>query len=179
MSMAGKEGKTETIKERAIYVYLPSIEMARVWKLRADKAGLSTSKFVVDRVEDSMSKEGEETYLSRLQLVERLRKAEDELKSLREENRLLKKLVDNLDKELKRYRGKSFLEGSFEGPRAFSRELIDFLKKGNTLSDDEILADLNIELSDTDLVKSVNRQLEALETYGLVEFTGKGWRWKE
>jgi predicted RNase H-like nuclease (RuvC/YqgF family) len=179
MDMANKEGKTETIKERAIYVYLPSIEMARVWKLRADKAGLSTSKFVVDRVEDSISKEeGEDTYLSRLQLVERLRKAEDELKSLREENRLLKKLVDNLDKELKRYRGKSFLEESFEGSRAFSRELIDLLKKGITLSGDEILANLNIELSDTDLVKSVNRQLEALETYGLVEFTGKGWRWK-
>ena len=107
-----------------------------------------------------------------------MRKAEDELKSLREENRLLKKLVDNLDKELKRYRGKSFLEESFEGSRAFSRELIDLLKKGITLSGDEILANLNIELSDTDLVKSVNRQLEALETYGLVEFTGKGWRWK-
>lgn len=153
--------------------------MADGWKCRADEAGVSVSKFVVERVEDSISKEGEETYLSRLQLVERLRKAEDELKSLREENRLLKKLVDNLDKELKRYRGKSFLEDSFEGSRAFSRELIDFLKKGNTLSDDEILANLNIELSDTDLVKSVNRQLEALETYGLVEFTGKGWRWKE
>jgi predicted RNase H-like nuclease (RuvC/YqgF family) len=179
MGMASKKGKTETIKERAVYVYLPSLEMADGWKRRANEAGVSISKFVVDRVEDSISKEGEETYLSRLQLVERLRKAEDELKSLREENRLLKKLVDNLDKELKRYRGKSFLEDSFEGSRAFSRELIDFLKKGNTLSDDEILANLSIELSDTDLVKSVNRQLEALETYGLVEFTGKGWRWKE
>jgi hypothetical protein len=30
MDMASKEGKAETIKERAIYVYLPSIEMARV-----------------------------------------------------------------------------------------------------------------------------------------------------
>jgi predicted RNase H-like nuclease (RuvC/YqgF family) len=179
MGMASKKGKTETIKKRAIYVYLPSLEMADSWKHRSDKAGVSISKFVLDRVEDSISKEGEETYLSRLQLVERLRKAGDELKSLREENRLLKKLVDNLDKELKRYRGKPFLEDSFEGTRAFNRELIDLLKKGITLSGDEILANLNIELSDTDLIKSINRQLEALETYGLVEFTGKGWRWKE
>jgi len=29
-----------------------------------------------------------------------------------------------------------------------------------------------------DLVKAVGKQLEVLEAYGLVEFTGKGWRWK-
>jgi predicted RNase H-like nuclease (RuvC/YqgF family) len=178
--MASKKGRTGTIKERAIYVYLPSLEMVDGWKLRADKAGVSISKFVVDRIEDSIRKEeGEETYLSRLQLVERLRKAEDELKSLREENRLLKKLVDNLDKELKRYRGKSFLEKDFEGERAFSRELVDLLKRGITLNGDEILASLGIESSDVDLVRSVNRQLEALEDCELVEFTSKGWRWKE
>lgn len=57
MDMASKKGKTKTIKERAIYVYLPSIEMARVWKLRADTAGLSTSKFGVNRIEDSISRE--------------------------------------------------------------------------------------------------------------------------
>ena len=177
--MATKKSKTETIKERAIYVYLPSLEMVDSWKLKADKAGVSISKFVVDRVEDAIRKEeGEETYLSRLQLVERLRKAEEESKGLREENRLLKKLVDNLDNELKRYRAKPFLEENFEGKRTFSRELIDLLKKGSTIGGDEILTRLGIESSDVDLVKSINRQLEVLEDYGLVEFTSKGWRWK-
>ncbi|MGQ9759511.1 MAG: hypothetical protein ACUVQ5_02940 [Candidatus Methanomethylicaceae archaeon] len=33
-------GKTKTIKQRAIYVYLPSLEMVRDWKERAEKAGL-------------------------------------------------------------------------------------------------------------------------------------------
>lgn len=47
------------------------------WKSRAEKAGVSISKFVVDRVEGSIRKiEGEETYLTRLHLVEHLRKAE-------------------------------------------------------------------------------------------------------
>ena len=32
-------GKTETIKDRAIYVYLPSLEMVEDWKRRAEKAG--------------------------------------------------------------------------------------------------------------------------------------------
>jgi len=177
--MSRGKGKTETIKDRAIYVYLPSLEMVEDWKRGADKAGLSISKFVVERVEDSIRREeGEDGYLSRLQLIERLRKDEDELKKFREENRLLRKLVDNLDNELKRYRAKPFLEESFEGVRMLNRELINLLKRGETCSDGDILANLNIDPSDVALVKTVNKQLEVLEAYGLVEYTGKGWKWK-
>jgi hypothetical protein len=178
MVKAGR-GKTETIKDRAIYVYLPSLEMVEDWKHRAGKAGVSVSKFVIERVEDSIRKaEGEEGYLTRLELIERVRKAEDELKKLRDENRMLRRLVDNLDKELKRYRAKPFLEESFEGIRMFDKELIYLLKRGGTFTDDDVLANLNIDPSDTELVKAVGKQLEALEGYGLVEYTGKGWRWK-
>jgi hypothetical protein len=85
-------GKTETIKDRAIYVYLPSLEMAEDWKRRAEKAGVSIPRFMVERVEDSIRRE--EGYLSRAELVKRLRSAEEELRKLREENRLLKRLVE-------------------------------------------------------------------------------------
>jgi len=172
-------GKTETIKERAVYVYLPSLEVVEDWKSRAEKAGASISKFVIERVEDSIRKEeGEEGYLSRLEFVKRLRVAEEELKKLRDENRLLRKLVDNLDNELKRYRARPFIEEGFEGVRRFDRELIDLLKKGGSYSDEEILTQLNIDPADAELVKAVNKQLEALEAYGLVEYVGRGWRWK-
>jgi len=172
-------GKTKTIKQRVIYVYLPSLEMVEDWKRRAEKAGISLSKFVIERVEDSIRKEeGEEGYLSRLELIKRLKRAEEELKQLRSENRLLRRLVENLDKELKRYRTKPFLDESFVGVRQFDRDLIELLRSGRTLSDEEILSSLNIDPADTELVKAVSKQLEALEAYGLVEFTGKGWRWK-
>ncbi len=178
MVKVGKD-KTKTIKDRAIYVYLPSLEMVGDWKCRAGKAGASISKFVVERVEDALRREeGEQGYLSRLELIERLRKAEDELKRLRDENRMLRRLVDNLDKEMRRYRAGPFLDEEFEGVRTFDKELIHLLKKGGTVADDDILADLNIDPSDAELVKAVSRQLEVLEGYGLVVYTGKGWRWK-
>ncbi len=61
-------GKTKTIKDRSIYVYLPSEEMARRWKDQADRNGISVSKFVTDRVEDSLRREeGEEGYASRVE----------------------------------------------------------------------------------------------------------------
>ena len=174
-----REGKTKTIKQRAIYVYLPSLEMVDEWKQRADKTGTSISKFVIERVEDSIRREeGEEGYTSRLELIERLGKQEDDLKKLREDNRLLRKLVDNLDKELKRYRAQPFLEEEFQGVRSFDRELIQLLKKGEQLGDEEILAQLNIDPSDVDMVKAVGNQLNALDSYGLLEFRGRGWKWK-
>ena len=57
--MARKEegkvkAKTETIKERSIYVYLPSHEMVKAWKKRAKKQGASISKFVIEHVENSL-----------------------------------------------------------------------------------------------------------------------------
>lgn len=172
-------GKTETIKERAIYVYLPSLEMVEEWKSGADKAGVSISKFVVDRVEDSIRREvGEEGYLNRIELIKRLRNAEEELKKLRNENSLLKRLVENLDNELKRYRAKPFIEEEFEGIRRFDKELIELLRKGGSYSDEEILRRLSVDPSDTDMVKAVSKQLEALEEYGLIEYRGRGWRWK-
>jgi len=34
-----KRGKTETIKERTVYIYLPSLEMVEDWKRRAERVG--------------------------------------------------------------------------------------------------------------------------------------------
>jgi len=171
--------KTETIKDRAIYVYLPSLEMVQDWKQRAEKGGVSISKFVIERVEDSIRREeGEEGYLGRAELIKKLRDAEEEVKKLRNENRLLKKLAENLDNELRRYRAQPFLEETFEGVRRFDRDLIELLRKGGSYTQEQILAHLNIDPSDSDLVKAVSKQLEALESYGLLEYRGRGWKWK-
>jgi hypothetical protein len=171
--------KTETIKDRAIYVYLPSLEMAADWKIKAEESGVSVSKFVIERVEDSLrSEEGEKGYLNRIDLLKKLRDSEDELKKARNENRLLKKLAENLDNELRHYRAQPFLEESFEGIRRFDRDIIELLRKGGSYTQEKMLESLNIDLSDSDLVKAVNTQLEALESYGLLEYKGRGWKWK-
>jgi len=171
--------KTKTIKERTAYIYLPSFEMFEDWKKRSRAASTSLSKFVIDRVEDSIRKdEGEGGYLSRLKLIKRLKKAEDELKELTKENRMLKRLVENQETELKRFRSEPFLASSFEGTRRYDRELIELLKTGRSYNAEEILLRLSIDRSNVDLVKAVNSQLEVLEAYGLVAYSGRGWRWK-
>jgi len=171
--------KTETIKDRAVYVYLPSLEMVEDWKQRAEKGSVSISKFVIERVEDSIRREeGEDGYLGRAELIKKLRDSEEELKKARNENRLLKKLTENLDNELRRYRAQPFLEEAFEGIRKFDKDLVELLRKGGSYTQEDILTHLNIDPSDSDLVKAVSKQLEALEGYGLLEYKGRGWKWK-
>jgi predicted RND superfamily exporter protein len=174
-----KLGKTATIKERSLYVYLPSQEMVSSWKDMAEKAGLSISKFIVDRVEDSVrAEESKGGYASRIELLQKMSDMEEELKNLRKENSMLKVVADNFDKELKKYRAMPFLEEKFQGVREFDRQLIDLLKKGGIYRDDYILSSLNIRSNDVELIKAVDRQLQILESYGLLEYTANGWRWK-
>lgn len=174
------KGKTKTIKKRAIYVYLPSQAMAENWKNQADQAGTSISKFVIDKVEDSLRQEqGEEGYLNRLDLINKLSKQEEELKKLRKDNRLQEKLIDNLDNEAKMFRAKPFLEDSFQGIRRYDKELINLLKEGGSITAEELLIKLNVDSSQTEIIKALNKQLEMLENYGLVEYLGRGWKWKQ
>jgi predicted transcriptional regulator len=175
--MSGQR-KTETIKERTVYVYLPSEEFLEEWRGYAEASGKSLSKFVFEVVEDYIRKTEDKGFESRLELIKKLRSLEEETKQLRDENKMLRMLVKNLEKELRRYRAQPFLEPSFEGIRRFDRELIELLRSGKTFSEEEILDRLGVDPSETDYVKAISKQLEILEQYGLVEFTGRGWRWR-
>ena len=72
-------GKTETIKKRAIYVYLPSIEWKVRWDEYARKQGTSTSKFVVEHVENSLRQEEDSNYRSRVELWGEVKKSKERL----------------------------------------------------------------------------------------------------
>ncbi len=111
-------------------------------------------------------------------MIERVRGYEEELKESPRENALMKKLAENLDSELKRYRAKPFTVEDFQGVRAIDKQLVEVLRSGSSYDQEQILTRLNIEPSDTEMIQAVSKQLEVLEDYGLVEYSGRGWRWK-
>ena len=45
---------SKKLKQRSIYIHLPSTKMADDWKGRAQKHNLSISKFAIEHVLDSM-----------------------------------------------------------------------------------------------------------------------------
>jgi hypothetical protein len=121
-------GKTENIKERSIYVYLPSIEHKKKWEKRAEKLGVSISKFVIEYVENSIRQEEEPQFKSRGDLWKENNELKQQVQELSRQCRLLDTVVDKLEQELKRYRSKPFLEENFEGVRRYDKELITLLK---------------------------------------------------
>jgi hypothetical protein len=48
-------GKTDTIKDRAVSVYLPSTKQKQRWQEAADKGGISLSKWIAERGEITTS----------------------------------------------------------------------------------------------------------------------------
>lgn len=170
-------GRTETIKDRAIYVYLPSVEMVEDWKRRAERQGTSLSKFVREHVENSLRQEERPGYRSRGHLLKELRELKEKLAEGRKKTRRLDVVAEKLERELRRYRAKPFLEENFAGIRRFQKELVDVLREGGVLSSEELLSRLSIERSEHEAVKGISKQLQILESYGLVESSPRGWRW--
>jgi len=171
-------GKTESIKQRSIYVYLPSEEMVEDWKAKAKKSGESISRFVIEHVTNSlMQEQGKEEYKSRADLIQQLRAKDENIERLTRENEILKLALERVENELRRYRAEPFLDKTFEGVRGYDRRLIELLKKGDTIDSDHLLRLLRINPRDTPLVKAVSKQLENLEAYGLVDKTRRGWKW--
>jgi len=171
-------GKTESIKQRSIYVYLPSEETAEDWKAKAKKSGESISRFVIEHVTNSLLQEqGKEEYESRAELIQQLRTKDENIEKLTRVNEILKLALERVENELRRYRAEPFLDKSFEGIRGYDKRLIELLKKGDTIDSDHLLRLLRINSRDTPLVKAISKQLENLEAYGLVDKTRRGWKW--
>jgi hypothetical protein len=172
-------GKTESIKQRSIYVYLPSLEMVDDWKKRAKKGNVSISQFVIEHVANSLrQEEGEDEYKPRATLLQQLREKDEKIEKLTRENEILKLALERVENELRRYRAEPFLDESFKGIRRYDKRLVDLLKKGDAIDSDHLLRLLRIDPRDTPLVKAVAKQLENLEVYGVVEKTRRGWKWK-
>ena len=172
-------GKTETIKERAIYVYLPSVEMVEEWKKSARRQGTSISKFVIEHVEDSLREKEDPGYKSRGELWKTVKELKEQLKEVEREKRLLEHVVEKLEGEVRKYRAQPFLEEGFHGVRGFQRGLVELLRTGGVLSSEELLSRLGINPSEHEAVKAISKQLEILESYGLVQSSPRGWRWVE
>ena len=170
-------GKTETIKKRAIYVYLPSVEWKDRWQEYAHKQGVSISKFVIEQVENSLRQEDEPSYKSRGELWGEVKKFREELEKVRKEKRVLEIAMDRLEEELRRYRAQPFLDENFTGVRRYQKELVDLIREAGLLNSGEILSRLGIKPTEHEAVKAISKQLENLEAYGLVQSSPRGWRW--
>jgi hypothetical protein len=160
---------------RYVYLYLPSAEEKAHWGGLADKAGAPLSKFVIEIVQNALA--DDEEFKPRGELAKEISALRKEVKVLRDELKLKNVVLDKYETELKRYRSAAFLEDDFEGTRTHNKELVELLRKGETIDSYKILEALGINPKDSELVKAISHQLEDMEAYGMIASTSKGWKW--
>ncbi len=131
----------------------------------------------MEHVENSLNQEKE--HAPRVKLIENLQKLKDENDELRKQNKILNKVVDSLDEELRSFRLKPFLDSLGDGIRQYETELIDLFRRRKVLRNDELLDILNIDTTDSDIIKAINKQLESLQRYGVIKVVPGGWKWKD
>lgn len=171
--------KRTPVKQRSIYVYVPTNEMAGRWKRLAKKSGLSISQYVLNIVENHI---GDDSVIaSREALDKRLGKLEEQNSQLRSENLALSKrvkmldvLTDRYEEDLRNLKKRQFQdESSFEGVREYEPKLIKLLKERDVVREHELLDLLHIDPGDAVSVRAINQQLDNLFSYKLVK-RGKG-----
>ncbi len=65
----------------------------------------------------------------------------------------------------------------FDGVREYSKEIITILKRCSVIDSYKLIEELGIDIKDSEIIKTISKQLEELEGYGLVASTKRGWKW--
>lgn len=169
-------GKTETIKDRRVDVYVDTLERKRRWTSRAEEADESLSKFVQRSVEYAIEHGGPDFS----ELGERSKQIQDLEAQVRELRKSIKQknvVIEKLEEDLQQYRMGPFLDEDFEGVRQFDEELIEILKSTDRITSRDLIRRLDVDPNQTEVMQAIDQQLQQLESYGLVANTSGGWRW--
>jgi hypothetical protein len=170
-------GKTETIRQRAITVYLPTKEMVEKWKAEADKHDMSLSSFITEIVDDAMRRKLAGV-TPREELEKRLNESLSELKVLKGKLESADVAQKRADETIADYRKRLERTVPEELDAGITSQLVSaFMKKGTILVE-EIPEKAGIDLNDHEGMVKIHLSLNFLKAGGLVENRVFDWRWK-
>ena len=171
-------GKTDSIKERRVDVYLDTLDRKERWKEFADQEGDSLSKFVQKAVEYTIERGGPD-YAELGESSQHIQDLEQEIVELKKQLKQKDIVIDKLESDLRGYRLQPFTKAEFEGTRRYDHELIELLQTAETATGEEIRQRLGVDPTQVEQMQAIDNQLKQLEAYGLVRSTSRGWRWTE
>ncbi len=170
-------GKTETIKKRRVDVYLRSEPQKVRWNKYAKGQKMSLSKLVIDTVEARISGDLQNQLEIKETLTKQIKDLMNENETYKTQNKRLENYIDILEREMNRKTSISFSDPG-PGFSHYNKELIDVLRGSNgPITNMDLLGRIRVDPSDTDVVKGISKQLEALTEYGLTKLGNRGWMW--
>jgi uncharacterized coiled-coil protein SlyX len=169
-------GKTETIKDRRVDVYLDTLDRKERWKELAEEQDDSLSQFVQRAVEYAIQHGGVD-YAELGEQSQQIQELEQQVTELREQVKQKDIVIEKLEDDLREYRAREFDDDEFEGIRQYNQELVELLQSRDHVTGDDLRRRLNVDPTDTDAMQAIDSQLEQLAAYGLVENSAQGWEW--
>ena len=169
-------GKTESINDRRVDVYLESIKQKQRWAEHAEQHGTSLSEFVQESVEYTIEQGGPD-FVKVGQKAEEIRELENQIADLKEQLDQKDLVIEKLQTELTALRSAPFREDEFEGTRQFDQELVELIRETGQIRSQEIFNRLNVDSQNIDVIEGIQNQLSRLERYGIVKETVNGWQW--
>ena len=170
-------GKTETIRQRAVTIYLPTKEMVEKWKAEADLNDMSLSGFITEIVDDAMRKRSA-GMTPREELEKKLVEALTELKVLKGKLESADVALKRADETIADYRKRLERTVPEELDAGITSQLVTAFMKSRTILVEKIPESVGIGLDDHEGMVKVLKSLNFLRASGLVENQMFEWRWK-
>jgi hypothetical protein len=165
----------EKYRGRRWEIYFPSEKFLERWKERAKMVGMPLSKWIFEIVEAYM----DEDTMTTQEL------ARDQ-ETLRDQNRILRRELDNAKAELERQKTEVFklknqvlLQPVPQGVVQLNERIVNILKSGGTWSSQTLLKELDVNANDIEAIQIVTHQLQMLQDFDLVSEGIRGWKWIE
>jgi hypothetical protein len=169
-------GKTKTIKQRALAVYLPTEEMIEKWKSEAERYGVPLSRFIVETVDDSIRK-SPTGMTPREELEKELNDVKVEMNQLKARLKSAEEALKRADVTVAEYRAKLSEPLLSPADAELTSRLIEMFLAEKVLNVDEMPERLGIKLTDKKAVGRLRSSVDLLKKAGLVESGMFEWRW--
>ena len=162
------QGKSETLRKRSVYVYLPTEDMVAQWKAEAERYGMSLSRFLVEVVDDAIRK-NPSGLTPRDEIKADLAKVSSELASLRSEKESLQSLLRQTEASVASYRESLYTLAEHTHDETMLSNLIGLFKKRRVRRVEEVPAALGIDATDGAAMSRLEDGIGYLKKLGLIE----------
>jgi len=161
--------------KRYLYVYCRSRSQCEAIKRAAKEKRVAVSRFLLSIIEDGLNPDNHATSPETVAEVEALREKVDQMtRDLRDRDMQ----IDTIRAEKRRLHDTMFGTERGSDIASVDVDLLTTLSQG-PVSTRGLLSAMGIDPGDVDQVRTVSRQLEALELTGLVKRSSQGWQWIE
>ncbi len=169
-------GRTQTLKQRAVYLYVPTEKMLAKWKKEAEHFGMPLSGFLVEVVDDAMRR-SPSGLTPREKIEKELGEATAQLDVIRKNRDSLASLLKQSEATVARYRESLEDVVSQVPDEKYEQRVVSLFLKRGFWQVDELAKELGVDALKSEETNRLLGEVDHLKRVGLVEGDFGEWRW--